>query len=150
MEKIRIGIICPSEIAFRRFLPSLQQEEAFVYTGVAIADKSEWDGEVDDSVIKNEEAKAQSFVDTYGGKIFHGYMNMICSDEIDVVYLPLPPALHMRWAKVALAKASSTSGEYWSGYFTCVSPRSVTPSNSLDVRIRNGVSFYQSITLSRK
>lgn len=102
MEKIRIGIICPSEIAFRRFLPSLQQEEAFVYTGVAIADKSEWDGEVDDSVIKNEEAKAQSFVDTYGGKIFHGYMNMICSDEIDVVYLPLPPALHMRWAKAAL------------------------------------------------
>lgn len=102
MEKIRIGIICPSEIAFRRFLPSLQQEEAFVYAGVAIADKSEWDGEVDDSVIKNEEAKAQSFVDTYGGKIFHGYMNMICSDEIDVVYLPLPPALHMYWAKAAL------------------------------------------------
>lgn len=102
MEKIRIGIICPSEIAFRRFLPSLKQEDAFVYTGVAIADKKEWDGDVDDSVLKKEEAKAQSFVDTYGGKIFYGYMNMIQSNEIDVVYLPLPPALHMRWAKAAL------------------------------------------------
>lgn len=102
MGKIRIGIICPSEIAFRRFLPSLQKEAAFAYAGVAIADPEEWDGDVDESVIKKEEAKAQSFVDSYGGKIFYGYMNMIQSDEIDVVYLPLPPALHMRWAKAAL------------------------------------------------
>ena len=31
MKNIRIGIICPSEIAFRRFLPSLQKEDGFTY-----------------------------------------------------------------------------------------------------------------------
>ena len=46
MKNIRIGIICPSEIAFRRFLPSLQKEDGFTYMGVAVADPSEWDGEV--------------------------------------------------------------------------------------------------------
>jgi len=102
MEKIRIGIICPSEIAFRRFLPALKQEEAFVYAGVAIADKSEWDGDVEDSVIRKEEEKAKTFVDAYGGKIYYGYRNFITSADIDAIYLPLPPALHYRWAKLAL------------------------------------------------
>ena len=36
MKNIRIGIICPSEIAFRRFLPSLQKEDGFTYMGVAV------------------------------------------------------------------------------------------------------------------
>lgn len=54
MKNIRIGIICPSEIAFRRFLPSLQKEDGFTYMGVAVADPSEWDGEVADEVIANE------------------------------------------------------------------------------------------------
>lgn len=54
MKKIRIGIICPSEIAFRRFLPSLEKEENFTYVGVAIASKEEWDGDVADTVIENE------------------------------------------------------------------------------------------------
>ena len=39
MKKIRIGIICPSEIAFRRFLPSLEKEENFTYVGVQLHQK---------------------------------------------------------------------------------------------------------------
>lgn len=34
---IRIGIICPSEIAFRRFLPALKKEEKFRFIGVGVA-----------------------------------------------------------------------------------------------------------------
>jgi len=101
MKKIRIGIICPSEIAFRRFLPSLQKAEEFEYVGVAIANKEEFLGATDE-ILAKERQKAQTFVDNYGGKIFEGYDLMISSNEIDAIYLPLPPALHFKWAANAL------------------------------------------------
>lgn len=101
MIMIKIGIICPSEIAFRRFLPSLKKAKDFEYVGVAIANKEEFAGATD-AVLANERAKAQLFVDNYGGKIFEGYAELISSAEIDAVYLPLPPALHFKWAKLAL------------------------------------------------
>ena len=104
---MRIGIICPSEIAFRRFLPSLQKVEPFQFAGVAIASPEEWagDGKVTENtlaIIENERKKAQNFIDTYGGKIYEGYKTLITSPEIDIVYLPLPPALHFKWARLAL------------------------------------------------
>ena len=97
----RIGIICPSEIAFRRFMPSLKKADEFEYVGVAIANKEEFVGATDE-VLARERAKAQTFLDSYGGKIFEGYGNFISSTEVDAVYLPLPPALHFKWAKTAL------------------------------------------------
>jgi len=107
---IRIGIICPSEIAFRRFLPSLMQAKDFQYVGVAFASPEEWFGEdvnnvkQDDieNVRKTEYEKAQRFVAAYEGKVFEGYETLIKSKEIDAVYLPLPPALHFKWAEKAL------------------------------------------------
>ena len=102
---MRIGIICPSEIAFRRFLPALKKTD-FEYVGVAYASVNEWFGEnVNDTsaaIIENERKKAETFKETYGGKVFSGYENMLTSGEIDAVYLPLPPALHYKWAKIAL------------------------------------------------
>lgn len=98
---IRIGIICPSEIAFRRFLPSLKQADDFKYIGVAIANKEEFAGATDE-ILAKERNKAQKFVDSYGGKIFEGYETLITSNEIDAIYLPLPPALHFKWAEKAL------------------------------------------------
>ena len=97
----RIGVICPSEIAFRRFLPALKEAGCFEYAGVAIANKEEFVGATDE-VLAIERAKAQTFVDNYGGKIYEGYRSLIESDDVDAVYLPLPPGLHYQWAKVAL------------------------------------------------
>ena len=116
---IRIGIICPSEIAFRRFLPALDKSGDFEYVGVAYANKSEWFGEDADNVSDNdydivkqqEYEKASRFKESYGGKIFEGYKNMLCSGEIDAVYIPLPPALHYKWAKQALEKGIHTEVE---------------------------------------
>lgn len=109
---IRIGIICPSEIAFRRFLPALKTDsnkKQFEFVGVAFASPEEWFGDMTlisqqqiDSQQENEEKKAQSFVDQYGGRVFKGYSTMIASDKIDAIYIPLPPALHYKWAKFAL------------------------------------------------
>lgn len=98
---IRIGIICPSEIAFRRFLPSLKKTADFQYVGVAVATREEFVG-ASDEILAKEREKAQSFVENHGGKIFEGYSTIIRSDEIDALYVPLPPALHCKWAKMAL------------------------------------------------
>ncbi len=107
MNKYNVGTICPSEIAFRRFLPSLKRVEDFNFVGVAIATPEEWvgEGKVTEStysVLEKERQKAQTFVDNYGGRIFEGYQSLIESPDVDVVYLPLPPALHFKWAKRAL------------------------------------------------
>lgn len=107
MKKYNVGIICPSEIAFRRFLPSLHRVEEFNFVGVAIASPEEWAGEgkvteATLAVIDKERQKAQTFVDNYAGRIFEGYQTLIESPDVDVVYLPLPPALHFKWAKRTL------------------------------------------------
>jgi predicted dehydrogenase len=98
---IRIGIICPSEIALRRFLPSLIQLSDFEFIGIAYASKYEWEN-ADNEVINNEKNKAQHIINQYGGELFDSYKSMIESDKIDAIYLPLPPALHFKWAKLAL------------------------------------------------
>lgn len=107
---IRIGVICPSEIAFRRFLPSLQKiGESFQFTAIGVASPEEWFDDlskvpketIQEQQIR-EDAKAQTFVDQYGGEIIVGYGNLVKSNSIDAVYIPLPPALHYLWAKKAL------------------------------------------------
>lgn len=104
---MRIGIICPSEIAFRRFLPALKEAGCFEYAGVAIASKDEFVGATDE-ILAKERAKAQTFVDSYGGKIYEGYKTLIESDDVDAIYLPLPPGLHYKWAKAALDAGKHT------------------------------------------
>ena len=107
---IRIGIICPSEIAFRRFLPALKEAgEGFRFVAIGIASPEEWFGDLTnisqeqiDEQQARERAKAQTFVDQYGGEIIVGYGNLVSSDLIDAAYIPLPPALHHKWAKKAL------------------------------------------------
>ena len=104
MKKVRIGIICPSEIAFRRFMPAIQKLDCAAYIGVAHANEKEWfgDGAPDAAVLENDAKKALSFLDQYGGKVFDSYEALLSSPDVDAVYLPLPPALHFRWAKAAL------------------------------------------------
>ncbi|MBQ9315007.1 MAG: Gfo/Idh/MocA family oxidoreductase [Clostridia bacterium] len=120
MKKMRIGIICPSEIAFRRFLPALISSESFEYAGVAIASSEDWDGDYTSETRKTELNKAQRFVDNYGGNIYNGYNALIKDDSVDAIYLPLPPALHYLWGKRVLKakkhlfveKPSTTCAEY--------------------------------------
>lgn len=106
---IRIGIICPSEIAFRRFMPALQQVEGIEFAGIAYASPEEWFTDtknVNTNIISEQQErecnKARSFVDAYGGKIYKGYQTLLESGDIEAVYLPLPPALHCKWARMAL------------------------------------------------
>lgn len=103
---IRIGIICPSEIAFRRFMPALKNiSDKFTFVGVAIASQEEWFGDITNipqTVINEQQKREYDKAATFGGKVFKGYETIIKSDEIDAIYIPLPPALHYKWAKMAL------------------------------------------------
>ncbi len=102
MKHIRIGVLCPSEIAFRRFMPALKQLENFTFVGIAAATEREWRGSGSDIAVPSEVKKAEAFIAEYGGKLFCGYEALITSPEIDAIYIPLPPALHFKWAKLAL------------------------------------------------
>lgn len=86
MEKINIGILGTSEIAYRRFIPALKKSKKFKYAGVA---------------SRNIE-KTERFYLEYGGERYGSYEDIINDNSIDAVYIPLPPALHFDWAKKAL------------------------------------------------
>jgi hypothetical protein len=105
MAKTKIGVLCPSEIAFRRFMPALIKNEKFEFVGIAYANEEEWygsGGNNDLTVIDNECKKANEFINAYGGRVFNSYSELLTSKEVDAVYIPLPPALHHKWAKRAL------------------------------------------------
>lgn len=104
---IRLGVICPSEIAFRRFMPALNKCTNVQFVGIGVYTKDERFGtNIDDErFIKAhniELEKAKAFIDEYGGVVFDGYNEVVSSDKVDAVYIPLPPALHFKWAKKAL------------------------------------------------
>ncbi len=102
---MKIGILCPSEIALRRFLPALHKlSDLFKYAGVAVASDAEWFGcSTYKGRINNEIKKACKFQESFGGDIFDSYDAMLSSD-IECVYIPLPPALHCEWGTRALKR----------------------------------------------
>ena len=106
MKMINIGILGPSEIALRRFMPALKKIKNICYIGIACANEKEWFGcesaNNDAKIIENEKHKAKRFQDNYSGKIFSSYKELISSNIVDAIYIPLPPALHYKWAKKAL------------------------------------------------
>ncbi len=126
---IRIGVIAPAEIAQRRFLPALHKcNHNIIFAGVAVCNDDEREVEkfckitVEQLKEKRDKQlmKAQKIIEVYGGKIYYGYSSMIMSREIDAIYIPLPPALHYKWAKdclehgkhVLLEKPFTTNEKY--------------------------------------
>lgn len=93
-------------------MPALKKaEKEMQFAGIGYASPEEWFGDVSkipqETIYEQQErerAKAQTFIESYGGEVYAGYQNLIESAEIDAVYIPLPPALHFHWAKMALEK----------------------------------------------
>lgn len=105
---MKLGIICPSEIALRRFMPALQLVDNLEYVGLGVCSEDEFitnnnmRNSIVTSILKSEYEKAEVFKNQYGGKIFKSYKDIVYSNEIDVLYIPLPPAMHFKWAKLAI------------------------------------------------
>lgn len=105
-KKIRIGVLGASDIAYRRFLPALKKLDNFEFAGVAVANYREWGGGYDEisyaPVLEAKKEKARKFIDDFGGKIYIGYESLLKCEDIDAVYIPLPPSLHFYWCLKAL------------------------------------------------
>ena len=107
---MRIAVLCPSEIALRRFMPALRLGGDFEFSGIGAASPEEWFGSALDKVSadevaeqrRRELAKADGFVEQFGGRRFDSYEGLLASSDVDAVYIPLPPGLHVRWAEAAL------------------------------------------------
>lgn len=83
---LRLGLLGCADIAQRRALPSLARLRNFTLTAVASRDAD----------------KAKDFADRFGGTPVTGYEGLLARDDLDAVYVPLPAALHARWAERAL------------------------------------------------
>jgi len=74
-KKIRMAVICPSEIAYRRFMPALVQMDEIEYIGIGVNSVEERYGSslpdktVQDEMIQKGKEKASKFVEEYGGII---------------------------------------------------------------------------------
>lgn len=91
-------------------MPALMKnKDKICFSGISYASPEEWFGslaDVSNELVleqqKGELTKARSFTSIYGGNIYCSYQKLIESPEVDAVYIPLPPALHYKWAKFAL------------------------------------------------
>ncbi len=86
---MKIGILGAADIAYNRFLPSLQKTQAFSCAGVAA-----YRGE--------DPSRARRFTETYQLPVYESYEALIADPEIDAVYVPVPPAFHAHWGRQAL------------------------------------------------
>lgn len=107
---MRIAVLCPSEIAYRRFMPALKQVPWFEYAGVGMATPEEHlvgfdatvPSEADVRDSENQRERTEMFQDEFGGKAYSSYDELLSDESVEAVYIPLPPALHYPWAKRAL------------------------------------------------
>lgn len=83
---MKLGILGTADIAYRRFLPALMKAQGVEYAGVA----------------SRTPGKGEKFAEQFGGKIYPSYDALLADDDIDAVYVPLPPALHHEWGKKTL------------------------------------------------
>lgn len=84
---INLGILGCSEIAFRRFMPAVLNVSRITVKAVA----EEYAPE-----------KLTEFCETYQLEAEKDFLSLIEREDIDAVYVPQPPALHHKWAKIAL------------------------------------------------
>lgn len=87
MEKLKIGILGCANIAKRSVLPALS----------LLKSKFNIEGIASRSILK-----AEKYASIYNCKVYENYELLIEDSKIDVVYIPLPNALHYKWIMKAL------------------------------------------------
>jgi len=85
-DRIKIGVMGCANIAERMVIPAILLSTDYELTLVS----------------SREEAKAARYAEKFGCGYVVGYDALIESDEVEVIYMPLPTGLHLEWAIKAL------------------------------------------------
>ncbi|CAM3406283.1 Gfo/Idh/MocA family protein [Kibdelosporangium persicum] len=88
---VRFGVLGCADIALRRILPAMTSHPGVRLVAVASRDRD----------------KAATVATRFACEPVTGYRSLLDRDDIDAVYVPLPPALHAEWIRAAL-----TSGKH--------------------------------------
>lgn len=83
-----IGILGGADIAYNMFIPSTEKIAEITQCVVA----------------SNSIERRDRFKEKYNIQVVDDYNAILDMEEIECVYIPLPPALHFKWAKKALQK----------------------------------------------
>ena len=87
-DRIRWGILSTAKITDTAFIPSLRQTQRGELVAVASRDG----------------ARAQEFANRHNiPQTFGSYDEMLASETIDAVYIPLPNSMHAEWTAKAAA-----------------------------------------------
>jgi predicted dehydrogenase len=79
---LRFGIISTARIGHEQVIPAIQDAENCVVSAIASRDL----------------AKARAMADRFSAPhAFGSYEEMLASDKIDAVYIPLPTSQHVEW-----------------------------------------------------
>lgn len=83
---LRMGVLGCADIAVRRILPALVEHRSVRLVAVASRDR----------------AKSERLAARFGCAAVTGYQALLDRDDIDAVYVPLPPGMHHEWVAEAL------------------------------------------------
>ena len=86
---MKFGVLGAADIAKRRFLPALNKCENAEFLMLAVSSEERLEA-------------GRTLAEEFGGKAIAGYDKLLECEEIEAVYIPLPPSLHYEWAKKAL------------------------------------------------
>jgi dTDP-3,4-didehydro-2,6-dideoxy-alpha-D-glucose 3-reductase len=92
---VRFGVMGGAEIATRRMLPAMMSLPAIEVIAVASRD----------------EARASAIAARFRCDPEVGYAALLRRDDVEAVYIPLPPALHATWVRAALLAGKSVLAE---------------------------------------
>ncbi len=81
MSALRVGVLGCSSFAMRAMIPALRCIEGVELVGIA----------------SRSEHKAQDAASQLGCRAYTGYNDLIQSDTVDVIYMPLPTGIHEEW-----------------------------------------------------
>ncbi|MEQ4303849.1 Gfo/Idh/MocA family oxidoreductase [Plantactinospora sp. B6F1] len=84
--EVRLAVLGCADVAARRILPAVASVPGVRLIAVASRDRG----------------RADAFAARFGGEPVHGYRSLLDRDDVDAVYLPLPPALHAEWIAEAV------------------------------------------------
>ena len=102
---MKISVICPAEIAYRRFLPALLKSNYFEFAGVGYHSTDEIiycnEGSKEQKLAISRD-KALKIITKFGGKLYESYNSVVNDTDVNCIYIPLPPRLHFDYAKKSL------------------------------------------------